>query len=187
MTALARIGAGLTALLLFFSIPGIGHGTPGAEAAPLDARVWTSAGREVRLSQFWGKPTVLIHEGRSATELNRNLKDALWRRAHEPGVDPTAAQVLGVAALSELDWFPARALAERAVRERERKVGIPVLIDWKGALSAAPWGLQRATSSVVVLDGRGQVVFRASGALNDEQIQHVFQLLETLIGQTASR
>lgn len=178
MTALLRIGAGLTALLLF-SFPWSSHGTA---PAPLDAQVWTSSGREVRLSHFWGKPTVLIHECRTATELNRKLKDALWRRSQEPGTDPTSAQVLGVAALSELDWFPARSLAEHAVRERERRVGIPVLIDWKDALSAAPWELQRGTSSVVVLDPRGQVVFRASGPLTDEQIQQVFHLLEGMVG-----
>src|SRR5262249_19321985 len=98
---------------------------------PLDAQVWTAQGKQVQVKSFWGKPTVLIYESRGATELNRPLKDALWKRGHDPAARDVA-QVLGVAALPELDWFPARALAEHAVRERERKVGIPVLIDWKG-------------------------------------------------------
>jgi predicted transcriptional regulator len=183
MTALNWMGAGLAALLL--SASAISGSSPGRPPAPLDARVWTSSGREVQLSQFWGKPTVLIHEGRSATELNRDLKDALWRRAHDPGTDPTSAQVLGVAALSELDWFPARTLAERAIQDRERRVGIPVLIDWKGSLGEAPWALEHGTSSVVVLDGQGKPVFRASGRLSEEQIQRVFRLLEDLVERQA--
>ncbi|HVE81697.1 MAG TPA: YtfJ family protein [Myxococcales bacterium] len=154
---------------------------PADGGAPLDAQVWTAEGRKVQLSSFWGKPTVLIYESRGATELNRLLKDALWRRGHDPAARD-AAQVLGVAALPELDWFPARPLAEHAVRERQQKVGIPVLIDWKGALTGGGWQLQAGTSSVVVLDGRGRVAFRASGALDHAQVQQVFGLLEQLTG-----
>ncbi len=149
---------------------------------PLDAQVWTAQGKQVQLKSFWGKPTVLIYEARSATELNRPLKDALWKRGHDPAARDMA-QVLGVAALPELDWFPARALAEHAVREREKKVGIPVLIDWKGALTGGAWHLPAGTSSVVVLDGDGHVAFRATGALDGNQVKQVFGLLEQLTGR----
>jgi predicted transcriptional regulator len=154
-----------------------------SEPPPLDAQVWTAQGQKVQLKSFWGKPTVLIYESRSATELNRPLKDALWKRGHDHPAARDAAQVLGVAALPELDWFPARALAEHAVRERERHVGIPVLIDWKGALTGGEWRLSASTSSVVVLDGQGHVAFRAVGALDGNQVKQVFSLLETLIGR----
>lgn len=155
---------------------------PPATGAPLDAQVWTAEGRKVQLRSFWGKPTVIIYESRGATELNRPLKDALWRRGNDPAARD-AAQVLGVAALPELDWFPARALAEHAVRERQAKVGIPVLIDWKGALTGGEWQLRADTSSVVVLDGQGRVAFRAVGALDGAQVQRLFGLLETLTGR----
>jgi hypothetical protein len=155
-----------------------------ADAAepPLDAQVWTAEGKQVQLRSFWGKPTVLIYESRGATELNRPLKDALWHRGHDPQARD-AAQVLGVAALPELNWFPARALAEHAVRERQHKVGIPVLIDWKGTLTGGAWHLPSGTSSVVVLDGAGHAAFRATGALNGDQVKQVFDLLEKLTGQ----
>jgi hypothetical protein len=156
---------------------------PAAPAeAPMDAQVWTAEGRKVQLSSFWGKPTVLIYEGRSATELNRQLKDTLWHRRHEPGARDSL-QVLGIAALPELDWFPAHALAERAVRERQARVGIPVLIDWKGALGGGAWKLDARTSSVLVLDVQGHVVFRAAGALDSAQMQRVFSVLEQLANQ----
>lgn len=146
---------------------------------PLDAQVWTAEGKKVQLSSFWGKPTVLIYESRAATELNRQLKDALWHRGKDPNARGTA-QVLGVVSLRELDWFPARVLAERAVRERQAKVGIPVLIDWKGALTGGAWQLNAKTSSVVVLDAQGHAVYRASGALDGAQVQQVFSLLQQL-------
>jgi hypothetical protein len=155
-----------------------------AAAPPLDAQVWSADGQRVQLKSFWGKPTVLIYESRGATELNRPLKDALWRRGHDPSARD-AAQVLGVAALPELDWFPARQLAEHAVRERQLKVGIPVLIDWKGVLTGGEWRLQAGTSSVVVLDGSGHAAFRATGALTSDQVKQVFSLLEQLTGRRA--
>ena len=156
--------------------------TSTGESGPLDAQVWTAAGEKVQLRTFWGKPTVLIYESRDATELNRGLKDALWRRGNDPSARHVA-QVLGVAALPELDWFPARSLAEHAVRQRQEKVGVPVLIDWKGALTGGAWQLKLGTSSVLVLDGAGHVAFRAAGTLNGEQIQQVFRVLEQLTGQ----
>jgi len=148
---------------------------------PLDAQIWNAQGQQVQLKSFWGKPTVLIYESRTATELNRSLKDALWKRGHDPAARDVA-QVLGVAALPELDWFPAHMLAEHAVRERELKVGVPVLIDWKGVLTGGAWRLPAGTSSVLVLDGTGRVAFRASGALTANQVQQVFGLLEQLTG-----
>ncbi|HYV49829.1 MAG TPA: YtfJ family protein [Myxococcaceae bacterium] len=152
-----------------------------AEPPPLDAQVWNAQGQKVQLKSFWGKPTVLIYESRNATELNRALKDALWKRGHDPAARDVA-QVLGVAALPDLDWFPAHMLAEHAVRERERKVGVPVLIDWKGVLTGGEWRLPAGTSSVLVLDGAGHVAFRASGALDGNQVKQVFSLLEQLTG-----
>ncbi len=164
---------------LLISDPAAG---PSPEAgAPLDAQVWTAEGRQISLRSFWGKPTVVLYESRAATELNRPLKDALWRRGCDPAARG-AAQVLGVAALGELDWWPARALAERAVRERQAKVGIPVLIDWKGALTGGVWQLRSDSSSVIVLDSGGKMVFRATGALDDAQVRQVFQILEDLTG-----
>jgi uncharacterized YtfJ-like protein len=156
--------------------------TSASAGEPLDAQVWTAQGKKVQLSSFWGKPTVLIYESRGATELNRALKDALWRRGNDP-VARDSAQVLGVAALPELDWFPARSLAEHAVRERQAKVGIPVLIDWKGTLTGGGWQLPSGTSSVVVLDPAGREAFRASGSLDGAQIRQVFTLLEQLVHQ----
>jgi len=149
---------------------------------PLDAQVWTAEGRQISLRSFWGKPTVLLYESRAATELNRTLKDALWRRGRDPEARGIA-QVLGVAALQELDWWPARALAENAVRARQEQVGIPVLIDWKGVLTGGAWKLRPDSSSVIVLDSEGKAVFRATGALDAAQVQRVFQLLEGLTGR----
>jgi len=146
---------------------------------PLDAQVWTAEGQKVHLRSFWGRPTVLIYEARNALEVNRTLKDALWHRGHGPGAK-TDAQVLGIAALHEYDWFPARSVAEHMVRERQARVGIPVLIDWKGELSTGAWALPAQGSSVVVLGDKGTVEFRATGALTQQQIDEVFALLERL-------
>lgn len=148
----------------------------------VDAKLSDSAGKEIQISQFRGKPTLLIYEDRGSREVNRKVKDELWKRGRESGLQD-AANVVGVANLQAFDFWPARSFARSAVRDVEKKAGIKVLIDWKGTLTTNPWNLPSKSSTVVLLDANGTVRYSHSGAMDEKELTAFFdtfaQLIET--------
>jgi hypothetical protein len=146
----------------------------------LDARVETSSGAATQLATRWGRPTVLFYEDRHSTGLNQALKAELFARGVQEGLLDRVS-VVAVANLEGLNWFPAREFALAGVRDAEQRAGIPVLVDWSGALSRPPWRLSGRTSSVLVLDGQGRVAFEASGSLGPLERQALLAALSRLV------
>jgi hypothetical protein len=160
---------------------------PGARRdRPLDASLVSSRGEVVRLKTQFGLPTVLFYEDRHSTALNQQTKDELFARGKRDGL-LQAAKVVAVANLEGYDWFPARDFALAGVRDAELKAGVPVLVDWRGALRAPPWSLPAKTSSVLLLDSVGRVTFERSGRLTDADRAALFEALRELIEATPSR
>ncbi len=149
---------------------------------PLDATLRGSDGKEVALSRWRGKPVILFYEDRHSTTLNSPLKEALFARGKAMGL-LDAAWVVAVANLESFDFFPARGIALSSVRNEERKWGIPILVDLDGTLGAQPWNLPKKTSSVLLLDGSGTVVYRYSGRMKPEEMETFFHTLGVLVGQ----
>jgi predicted transcriptional regulator len=56
----------------------------------------------------------------------------------------------------------------------------------KGTLGASPWNLPTKTSSVLLLDGSGTLVYRYSGRMGDEDQKAFFQALGGLLGREIS-
>jgi hypothetical protein len=148
----------------------------------MDATLRGSDGKEVALSRWRGKPVILFYEDRHSTTLNSPLKEALFSRGQALGL-LDAASVVAVANLESFDFFPARGIALSHVRDEEKKWGLPILVDLKGTLGAEPWNLPTKTSSVLLLDDAGQVVFRYSGRMNDQDMAVFFHALGTLLGR----
>ena len=117
----------------------------------------------------------------SSTTLNSPLKEALFERGRERGL-LDAAWVVAVANLEKFDFFPARQIALSYVRDEEKKVGVPILVDLDGTLGDAPWGLPKKTSNVLLLDAEGKVVFRHSGRMKPEEQDAFFTALSRLVG-----
>jgi hypothetical protein len=154
-------------------------------AGPMDATLRGSNGKEVALSRWRGKPVILFYEDRHSTTLNSPFKEALFARGREQGL-LNGAWVVAVANLEAYDFFPARGIALSHVRDEEKKWGIPILVDLKGTLGATPWNLPKKTSSVLLLDGSGKVVFRSSGRMKEEDMEAFFEALGTLLGRELS-
>lgn len=152
------------------------------QVGPMDATLRGSNGKEVALSRWRGKPVILFYEDRHSTTLNSPLKEALFSRGQELGL-LDAAFVVAVANLQSFDFFPARGIALSHVRTEEKKWGIPILVDLEGTLGAAPWNLPTKTSSVLLLDGDGALVYRYSGRMKEEDQKLFFQTLGTLLGR----
>ncbi|XXF79007.1 YtfJ family protein [Myxococcaceae bacterium GXIMD 01537] len=148
---------------------------------PMDATLRSSAGQKVSLSRWRGKPVILFYEDKKSTALNARLKEQLFKRGKERGL-LDAAFVVAVANLEAYDFFPARQIALSYVRDEEKKVGVPILVDLDGTLGAAPWGLPKKTSNVLLLDGEGKLVFRHSGQMKEAEVEAFFGTLGKLIG-----
>lgn len=147
--------------------------------APLEATVETSSGKPQRLTALWGKPTVLFYEDRDSTKLNQHVKDALFKAGQEKGL-LGAVGVVAVANVAGFDWFPARHFVLDAVRAIEKDVRIPVLLDFRGAMAKAPWGLSATSSTVLVVDPSGVQRLKFEGRLSDADVARLFEALEKM-------
>ncbi|MCK8497990.1 peroxiredoxin family protein [Myxococcus fulvus] len=148
---------------------------------PQDATLRTSSGEEVRLSRWRGKPVILFYEDKDSTKLNAGLKEELFARGKERNL-LGAATVVAVANLMKFDFFPARQIALSYVRDEEKKVGVPILVDLKGAMGEAPWTLPLKTSNVLLLDAQGVLIYRHSGKMKPEEQTAFFESLSKLVG-----
>jgi hypothetical protein len=146
----------------------------------LDAALHDTRDGVAQLSRFRGKPTLVFYEDQKSRHQNDVFKRELWNRGRSQGLLATT-HVVAVADLRPYDFFALHGLALQHLRDVERDHAIPVLADWKGALSQPPWNLPRSASSVVLLDGAGHPVYVHSGPLSGEEMEHLFGLLGQLI------
>jgi hypothetical protein len=151
----------------------------------LNATLSGSSGDDVQLSDQLGKPLVLFYEDRDSNTQNQALKDELYRLGKERNL-LDAVRVVAVANLKSWDWRPARDFALAGVRSAESKFNIPIYIDFKGTLSAPPWGLPPKASSVLVLDEAGKVLFVASGPLTKAEREQIYAVLEGLLAKSGA-
>ena len=149
---------------------------------PLDATVSTTSGSDVKLASLRGKPTVVFYEDRDSTELNQSLKDELFKRGREEHLLKEVS-VVAIANVKGFNWFPARNFVISAVKDTEKKAGVPVYLDWSGALWNAPWKLPSKTASVVVLKSDGRLLLQFTGKLKPEERTAVFEALKGELNQ----
>ncbi len=148
----------------------------------MDAVVETSNGASAHLAALWKRPTVLFYEDKESSRLNQHVKDALFARGQSKGL-LDAVSVVAVANVAAFDWFPARNFVLAAVREVERDAHVPVYLDFKGALAAAPWNLPPKSSTVLVLSADGQVVWQVKGRLSAAEVTTLFEVLEAQLAR----
>ncbi len=150
-------------------------------SSPLDATLKSASGEETALSKWRGKPVIFFYEDKDSTTLNLAFKDELFELGKAKGL-LEAASVVAVANLKPFNFFPARQIALSYVRDEEKKVGVPILVDLEGTLGGAPWSLPTKTSTVMLLDASGAVIYRYSGRLGEEDKKAFFTALSQLIG-----
>ena len=90
--------------------------------------------------------------------------------------------MVAVANLEKFNFFPARQIALSYVRDEEKKVGVPILVDLEGTLGEAPWDLPKKTSTVMLMDATGAVIYRYSGRMEAAERKAFFTALSQLIG-----
>ena len=117
----------------------------------MDARISNTHGKSVWLAQLWGKPTVMFYEDKDSTSQNQALKDELFKQGKERGLLDSVS-VIAIANVRGFDWFPAKNFVVGAVKDAQKRSGLPVYLDWSGRLSSKPWSLSATGSTVMVID-----------------------------------
>jgi predicted transcriptional regulator len=83
------------------------------------------------------------------------------------------------------NFFPARDIATAFIKRAEAKAGIPILLDVDGTFMAPPWDLPGDTSTVLLLDRAGRIVWKHSGKLFPDQTERMLdRLTEMARGST---
>lgn len=171
----------LLAGVLALTVATGGASAHGPQSSPLDATLHSSDGARTPLSKWRGKPVILFYEDKDSTELNLALKEELFERGKQHGL-LEAAWVVAVANLEKFNFFPARQIALSHVRGEEKRVGVPILVDLQGTLGGPPWALPKKTSTVMLMDATGAVVYSYSGRLEEAERKTFFTVLSQLIG-----
>ncbi|MCW5892845.1 MAG: hypothetical protein KIT14_20220 [bacterium] len=153
------------------------------DVVPRDAELERTDGGTVAIRVYRGKPAVLFYEDRRSTELNAEVKAALWEQGRAAG-RTDAVYVVAIANIQAYDFFPAKDFAVAFIRRLEGKIGIPILLDARGVLSQPPWDLPSAGGSVVLLDADGRVVWQHTGALGPERTQTLLARVASLLPST---
>lgn len=129
-------------------------------------------GTEVAFSAYNGKPCIVFYEDRGSTEKNQAFKAQLFALEKDFSA---RTHVIAIANLAAWNFFPARDFALAAIRKLEKKLCIAILVDFQGALTAAPFRLPNEGSTVVVLAPDGVEVMRKSGTLSVAEATEVLQ------------
>jgi hypothetical protein len=159
---------------------GIARANATDDAAPRDADLERTDGSTVAIRVYRGKPAVLFYEDRHSTEINADVKKALWEQGR--AADRTdAVHVVAIANIQAYDFFPAKDFAVTFIRRLEGKIGIPILLDASGVLSKPPWSLPAEGGTVVLLDADGRSVWQHSGALGPERTRALLARVEALL------
>jgi peroxiredoxin len=131
----------------------------------VDVTLESSRGGNRALSTYRGKVVVLFYEDRHHTETNARIKEAVARYGQEHKLQDKV-EVVAVANLKGYDFSPASNIARRAIKAIASKVGIEILMDWRGD-AVAPLGVQDANANVVVIDRAGVIRYRITGRLHE--------------------
>ena len=165
--------------LLLSGFAGAEESSGDSAAALLEVPLETSRGASAKLEHFAHRPLVVFYEDRGSSQENERLKEALFALGQARG-KLEAVAVVGVANLAAWNWVPARQFAQLGVADAEKKAGVPVLIDWQGALTRAPVQLSAHRSTVLIVH-RGAVLFRQAGTLSPGDSERFFSVLSAVV------
>ena len=153
-----------------------------ADTVDCDTRLERTDGTTTPVITDRARPAVVFYEDRASTGTNQELKDALYARGKAEGLLDDV-RIVAVANLKQYDFFPARGIATTFIRGVEATVGIPILLDLRGALATAPWSLPPDGGTVVILDRACRETFRHTGTLGPADTDRFFAALEVAVGR----
>ncbi|AKF10870.1 hypothetical protein [Sandaracinus amylolyticus] len=154
---------------------------PNCDISSLDIELESSSGGRRRLSEHRGRVVVVFWEDRDHLGDNRALKDALSAIAQDRELGRELS-IVAIGDVNAFDFAPARNVVRAAIAAIARTIGVEILFDWQGAMTAAPFSFVRGESNVLVIDREGRALLRCTGALDPSQQRRVLDRVRGAIG-----
>ena len=133
----------------------------------------------MHLSGTAGRPLLVVYEDKDSSKLNQALKDDLSKLARGDRYR-NAVALVPVADLEGYDYWRVRGFVKRAIRTEIAKLRTPIYCDWNGAFRRA-LGIPRGTSTVILTDQSGVVLFARSGKLSADERRQVLSALRAQV------
>lgn len=171
-------GAALLAAALFVAPSAMALPAPGAQVSHAVAE--DPDGMSIDLAWMRGRPTLVLYEDKNTSSWNEGLRAQLARLADS---DPRSRLValVPVIDVGAYDFWPARGFARGAVRKEAERAGVTLYCDWGGGFRQA-LSLRRGTSSTILLDRGGKVLFAREGKLSPDDAKALIGLLLAQVG-----
>ena len=167
--------------LTLLALPGLAQGLPLLGAVTPTVQIQSVDGKQEALQPQPGLPTLIFYEGRDSKKQNQELKHKLKRLVDSVGGDYHGrVQLLPIANLEGLDFWPVRNFVQNAVRSESKRIGAEIYCDWNGELRQK-LQLKPNLSSVILLDRQGKVIFAAEGSIAPGEQDRLLELLQAQI------
>jgi len=151
---------------------------PGVDAPAPAFKVVSGDKQTLTLDELKGRVIVLFYEAKRSIEQNRALKNVLNQFYVRQPQDIKN----GIARVGVIDCQGVlfKGAWEAGLRDHSVKEGITVYGDWDGKM-ADDYGVNTDESNVIVIDRKGVIRYRASGALTEEDVDAIEKLLKGLV------
>jgi hypothetical protein len=133
-------------------------------------------GKIVKMESLVGKPILIVYEDKESTKMNQSFKDELSKLAKGDKYRDKVA-LAAVADVTAYNYWPVKGFVKDSIREESKKLGTPIFCDWDGHVRVS-FTFRKKTSSIVLLNKQGRVIFAAEGKLSSEQRQKAVELLK---------
>jgi ceramide glucosyltransferase len=144
-----------------------------------NVRLEDADGKVIEMETMLGKPILILYEDKDSATLNQAFKDELGKLAKGDKYKDAVA-LAAVADLTSYNYWPVKGFVKDAIRKESRKIGTTIFCDWDAHVRGA-YGFTKGTSSVVLIDRAGKVLFAAEGQLGAESRKTVIALLRAQV------
>lgn len=152
-----------------FALPSVGEMGKNVNLEDADGRV-------IKLEALVGKPILIVYEDKASTKMNQPFKDELSKLAKGDKYKDKVA-LAAVADLTAYNYWPVKGFVKDSIREESKKLGTTIFCDWNGHVQVS-YAFRKKTSSIVLLNKQGRVVFAAEGKMSPEQRKQAIDLLK---------
>jgi ceramide glucosyltransferase len=173
-----RLVSTIASLILLLALPALA--LPKAGEAGINVHLEDADGNVIEMKSLVGKPILVVYEDKASSKMNQSLKDELSKLAKGDKFKGKIA-LAAVADLDGYDYWPVKGFVKDAIRKESKKIGATIFCDWAGGFRKA-WGIKQGTSTVVVIDKEGFVLFSGEGKLSADDRKKVVDLLRKEVG-----
>ena len=125
------------------------------------------------------RAVVLFYEDRPHLEDNDAIKGEIGRFVHDNHLDDRVV-VYGVANLGDVGMVP-ETLVRQMIQPLVERWGADILLDWHGALRAAPFSLATHAANVAIIDRTGHLVYHYTGSIDATERRAFYHVIRSVI------